>query len=496
MNLARANSIGCRRWPWMILLGVLALPLAAMAMPEIPTQFAGVVEDRPVGRSDADERSSRTDVTVSVAGTIAPPLLYQSYRGEIRARRESALAIRRAGKLVEIMVDEGDRIRQGELLARLDTSDLDVRERLADADVDAAEAAANEAVAGPRYQTLRAAAARVRQLKAQLSSAQSRLERQQRLDVRNSGTAQELDDARFDTEELQARLDAAVAELEELNEGTRGEQIEAAKARRRAAIAARQQIDVDRQDSQILAPYDGVIANRYFDEGAMLSPGEPVLRILETDPIEARFGVPADVAEVLKVDDAMTVIVGKKQILARIVRMQPQVDPVTRTRGVDVQLDASEGAAATVDGILVGQTASLQVPATNPIANDFNSSGAADPSRSDATAFWLPTESLVRGSRGLWSIYVAVAETNDAHPDHAPPDDDKGNAKIQRREARVLQTAGQMSLIQGMLRTGELVVTDGAHRIGPGVRVRAHLDSADRKSRHPLAAQPSVAPEH
>ena len=452
--------------------------------------------------SDADSRLTRTDVTVTSAGSIAAPEIYHSFRGEIRARRESSLAIRRAGKLAEIMVDEGDRVYRGDVLARLDTSDLDVREQLADADVDAAEAAATEAVAGPRYQTLRAASARVRQLKAQLGAAETRWERQQKLEVRNSGTAQDLDDAKFAAEELQARLDAAVAELEELNEGTRSEQIDAAKAQRRAAIAARQQVDVDRQDSQIIAPYDGVIANRHLDEGTMLSPGQPVLRILETDPIEARFGLPADVAESLTAGDPMTVVVGDNRVIGRIVRMQPQVDPMTRTRAIDLQLlpsskdsEASDRS-TTLDGILVGQTASLEVPATK-----VSVAGVAENGDAGTTSFWLPTESLVKGGRGLWSVYVAVR----------PPGGGEDNAVIERREVRVCKTAGHLSLIQGMLRSGEWVVTDGAHRIGPGVPVRVHradakVDSIDSVGDQPYAAQryaaqpfvpqPASAPEN
>ncbi|WP_197168213.1 efflux RND transporter periplasmic adaptor subunit [Neorhodopirellula pilleata] len=421
-----------------------------------------------------------TDVSVTPAGTLSAPQLFQSFRGEIRPRRESSLAIRRAGILAEIMVHEGDRVRLGDVLARLDTSDLDVREQLADAEVDAAEAAVTEAVRGPRYQTLRASAARVRQLKAQLSAAQSRWERQQKLDVRNSGTAQELDDARFASEELQARLEAAVAELDELNEGTRVEQIDAAKAQRRVAIAARQQVDVDRRDSQILAPYDGVIANRYFDEGAMLSPGQPVLRILETDPIEARFGVPAGVADTMSIGDSLTVVIGENQATARIVRMQPQVDEITRTRAIDVQLDPSTNQSPAIGGVLVGQTASLQIPATNSTTAHFSDTEGAG-----NIPFWLPTESLVKSSRGLWSIYVAVRQS------------DRGIdlAEIERREVRIVRTTGQLTLVQGMLRSGELVVTDGAHRIGPGVAVRVHVDPVDRIVEQPLASQHVCAPE-
>lgn len=467
-----------RRWPWVLacILVCVAIPLAAIPLLAV-TDSPADLEPRSGSNAMASatgEGLTRTDVTVTAAGAVEAPQRFAAYRGEVRARRESSLSIRRGGQLLEVLVNEGDRVRKGDRLAGLDTADLTVRERLADADVDTASALATEAVAGPRYQTLKASAARVRQLKAQLGSAQSRFDRQERLSNRNSGSAQELDDTRFAVEELQSRLDAAIAELEELNEGTRTEQVEAAKARRRAAIAAREQVDVDRSDSEIVAPYDGVIANRYLDEGEMVSAGQPILRILETDPIEAHFGVPADVASDWRVGDSMSVVIGTLEVPARVVRMQPQVDPVTRTRGIDMQIDPSGGVAERGPAIMVGQTALLQVPfARHHLAG--STSGLRD---QVDEAFWLPTESLVRGSRGLWSIYVAVpddaAELDPLQNGLTKVSVDGDPAMIERREVRVVQTSGTLTLVEGMIRRGEWVVTDGAHRIGPRVPVRIY----------------------
>ena len=468
MNLP-ALKPGRIRWLFAIALAgiaiaLVAIPLSAIAVEEIEegNDTSAIASD---GNSLKSEQPGRPKVSVAPVGSFDAPPMNQSYRGVIRARRESSLAIRRAGKLAKVLVHEGDQVHKGDMLALLETTDLDVRQKLAEAELAAASAAATEAIAGPRYQTLKSAAARVRQLQVQWDSAKARFERQKRLSGRNAGSEQELDDTKYAAAELKARLDASTAELEELNEGTRTEQLDAAKANRTAALAAREQVDVDRRDSQIVAPYDGVIAERFVDEGEMLSAGIPVVRILEVDPLEAHFGVPVDTASNWKIGDRFEVVVGNQTLSAKIARMQPQVDPLTRTRAVQLELIPSNGVSA-IGQATVGQTASLLVPV----------------SQSDATSgrgnqFWLPTAALVRGSRGLWSVYVAVSasQASGEHGRIATSSERNDGSMIERRDVRVVRADNQVSLVEGMIGEGELLVIDGAHRIGPGVAVEAAM---------------------
>ncbi|SMP44271.1 HlyD family secretion protein [Neorhodopirellula lusitana] len=419
---------------------------------------------------------ARTHVRVAATGSIAAPDLQSTFRGEIRARRQSELSIRRSGLLAEVLVHEGDRVIQGEVLARLNMSDLDVREQMADAEVDAATATATEAVAGPRYQTLNAAAARVRQLKAKLNSAKNSLDRQRQLSTRQVGTAQELDEAEFMVAELEASLAASTAELEELNEGTRSEQILAAQAKREAAIASRNQLRVDRQDSQIIAPYSGVIANRFVDEGEMVSPGQPVLMLLEADPVEAHFGVPVNITAGWETGSVKTITVNDRPFQGTLVRMQPQVDSVTRTRGVDFEIAAPQGQPDLLNSIFIGQTATLNVPFAKPSSSVIQDDGKLQ--------FWTPTNALIRGTRGLWSVYIAASDS----------DEDASFATIARRDVRVVQTAGPLSRVEGFVRPGEWLVTGGVQRLGPGVPVQIATQNVDNDIAPATLREPASLP--
>ncbi|MFG0289970.1 MAG: biotin/lipoyl-binding protein [Rhodopirellula sp. JB044] len=505
------------------------------------------------GSEHSGDAVGRVNVSVIRAGDVSAPLLFESYRGEVRAKRSSWLSMRRSGRLHEILVHEGDAVAEGDVLARLGTSDLDVREMMADADVAAASASLAEAIAGPREQTKRAASARVRQLESQLQSAEKRLSRQEQLSRRSAGTEQELDDAKFAVDEMRATLASRKAELEELEDGTRAEQVAFARARLESAKASRRQVDVDRDDSQIVAPYSGVIAIRRYDEGEMIGPNQGVLQILEVEPVEARFGVPPEVCRGWKKgarfwvgvnppkeippsatpasNPARTLgpstrhqqhaghrLASNQQLTnvdrdpaeaikerpetqwsrtesvvsnrhagyycGEVVRMQPQVDDVTRTRGVDVELSRIDTGGRmhrlSSDALHIGQTATLWVPS---VGDEWDASSRQ---QSLSDPFWVPTDSLVRGVRGLWSVYVAVPEECERKDKPGEPKHDEaltGNqdvegyseAIVQRREVQVLRTAGSLTLVHGMLSPGEWIVAEGVGQIGPGVAVRVRM---------------------
>lgn len=145
--------------------------------------------------------------------------------------------------------------------------------------------------------------------------------------------------------------------------------------------------------------------------------------------------------------------------------MQPQVDPVTRTRGVDLEIRRGEAESAWGSTIHIGQTATLWVPWIDPETIDGR------------PAFWVPTDSLVRGSRGLWAVYVAVP-TESGTGAELDDSSEAFIAVVERREIEILRAAGAMSSITGMVQPGEWIVTEGTNRVGPGVEVHSHAGVA------------------
>ena len=385
------------------------------------------------------ERALR--VRVAPAGSIVSPPTYSRFRGTVRSRRESMLAFRRGGRVFKIDIHEGDEVAAGEVLAVLDTVDLVAEQKRVTSQLAMARAELAEALAGPRQQVVDVAAAEVRRARADLALARTDMNREQSLLSRNAGSRRTYDAASFAVDQREASFAAAEAKHAELVEGTRVEQVEAKKAAVAVAEAAVARNEVDFEHSKIVAPYDGVIAARHLDEGAVVSPNSVALRLIEAPPLEARFGLPQHIAASMRKGDRVQLeraLPGDLNVLnATVIRVHPTLSLQTRTRDVDVLLAADAP-------VVAGETLTLR---------------RADESLLDADneAFWIPTEALVRGSRGLWSLMVAAGSDS--------------ATVAQRRDVEVIRTTGPFTQIRGMIRKGELIIVEGINRIGPGVRV-------------------------
>lgn len=407
------------------------------------------------------------------------PDLAKRFRGVVDPRRQSDLAFRRSGRVSSIEVDAGDVAEAGDVLATLDTADLEARKQSADSELEIAQAQYDEALSGPRKQTIKAAEARVEQLQAQLSASTQRLDRRKNLFRAGAASVEEYQDERLLVKQLSASVGEAQSQLRELLEGTRSEQILAARAKVSMAKASRQMIDVELSDSRIVAPYDCVISQRMIDEGTIAGPNQTVISILEKPPLEARFGLPSTAAGMLRTGHEIWVSAGAgtnsnadsvtmedvgqldSTFKATIVRMQPGVDPVTRTREVVV-------AFATDNVSLVGQPATLWLPWSTL---QINAAKTMEDVSSDSMprTFWVPSDALVRGVRGLWAVYVAVPDqASDAKLEPSGP---AVEASVQTRDAKVIQTAGPMTQVSARVSDSDWIVTGGTHRVGPGVLV-------------------------
>jgi len=399
-------------------------------------------------------------VEVVVLGELAAPQVSDTYRGVIVASKEAELAFRRGGRVATIDVKEGAVVLQGDVLATLDAADIQADIDLARSQIAAAEAMLGELIAGPRTQTIEAAQSEVRRLQATVELAMATAKRQQALIEVNASSYQQLDDAQSALDQQTAALAGAQQRLSELREGTRHEQLAAQRSRVDGLKAQLRSLEVNLSDSRIVAPFGGVIARRYLDEGAIVGPESRALRLLQIDPLEARFGVsPADAAA-LVLDQPLVLTLGQEKMVATVSRIEPEVDLVTRTQGLFVSIGPDSlrhsAAGTAVDNgrcraIVPGQTVSLCMSSTSSKPGN----------RSDVTVdpLWVPLGALSRAGRGLWSLF-AVVET------------ESGGFVIERREVQVLAIEAELARVGGALvSAGDRVIAGALHRVTPGMKV-------------------------
>jgi HlyD family secretion protein len=236
-----------------------------------------------------------TLVIMAAVGTV---WLWKSYhRGKAETTlvlygnvdiREVQLAFNGNQRIANILVNEGDRIKKGQLLATLEKQRLEALVGSRKAKVAAQMQAVDRLEAGTRDEEIRKDRADVEKAEAEAKVAEITANRIRYLTKKGALSQQKEDDAVADLDAARARLKAAREVLELAIAGPRKEDIAEAKATMRAyeqdlTLALRELADAD-----LLAPLDGVIENRLLEPGDMASPQNPVFTIAITDPLWVR----------------------------------------------------------------------------------------------------------------------------------------------------------------------------------------------------------------
>jgi HlyD family secretion protein len=201
------------------------------------------------------------------------------------------------GQMLELKVDEGDRVNKGQVLAVLDTTDAKLTLQRVTADRDQAAAQLALLEAGSRTEDIRQAEAQVKTAEADvagarddLSSAETDLKRFQTLLQSNSGTEKQRDDAATRRDLAGARLQAAEQRvraahegLVHLQKGPRPEEITGARARLASAQAQIATLEQNIADATVVAPLSGVVSQKFADAGEILAPRTPIVSIVDLD---------------------------------------------------------------------------------------------------------------------------------------------------------------------------------------------------------------------
>ncbi len=193
--------------------------------------------------------------------------------------REVTLGFRVGGRLEEIHFDEGEPVKQGDLLASLDPVPLEQQRDRAEAELEIRGKELDLLQAGFRKEEIAQARARVAEAEAQLTNARRTLARQEELLAGQAGTEQQLDDARARRDQAEAARQVAGANLDLVEAGYREEEIAKAEAARKLAAAGLAEAGTRLEDTRLLAPCNGIIKSRVLEKGAIVAPGSPVFVI-------------------------------------------------------------------------------------------------------------------------------------------------------------------------------------------------------------------------
>jgi HlyD family secretion protein len=202
--------------------------------------------------------------------------------------REVNLGFRVPGKLAEVKCDEGDGVRVGEVLARLDDEPYRRGVDEAKAQLESLRARLKLLEAGNRPQEIAQARATVHEREVAAENAGRTYRRLQDLFTNHTVSQQERDDAEASLRESEARLKSATEQLSLLEAGFRPEEIAQARADVSHAEAVLASASLQLTDTVLTSPSDGVVLTRAEEPGAILQTGASVLTVSLQRPVWVR----------------------------------------------------------------------------------------------------------------------------------------------------------------------------------------------------------------
>lgn len=405
----------------------------------------------------------RTAAPVSVAPVVMRETGAASVltgAGYLAAERMATLSARVLGRIVFLPVDVGDRVRAGDVIARLEDAEYRAREQRAQAELTATRSVLARLTAGSRPEEIRQAEARAAAEQASLAVAERNYRRSDELFRQGFFAAASWDTALGAFETAQARVREAQEALRLARIGPREEEIAEARARERAATAelelARTQIGY----TVIKAPFDGTIIDRKAQVGDVLFPAEAELGLPgRLTQITARRGSAivrlADMRELnvevdLNESDIGKISIGQAAMVvpdtapdrkydARVTRIYPLADRQKKTIQVKLRVEKPDDALRPEGGARV--------------------TFYADAAKQEEPVLLVP-KAAVQKRNGESEVFVLRED------------------RVQRRAVVLGREEGNHIAVKSGLRRGERVIVKGAEELKDGDRVR--VSAAER----------------
>jgi RND family efflux transporter MFP subunit len=258
--------------------------------------------------------------TVTVSGTLA-------------AEEQVMLSLKVTGRLDEVLVDLGSRVQRGQVLARLSSTDFDLRLRQSEAALQQARARLGlDPVSGGDAIDIEKTAL-VRQAQAALDEARRQRERIATFVQRGIS-------ARADLESADAQLQIADGRYQDALEELRNRQAVLAQ-RISERDLAKQQLD----DTTLRSPIDGVIRERHAVAGEYRAAGTPIFTVVRQHPLRLQLAVPERASSAVRIGQTVKVsIEGDPDVYpGRIARLSPAITEGTRTLPIEAEVPNEAG---------------------------------------------------------------------------------------------------------------------------------------------------------
>ncbi|NUF11188.1 HlyD family efflux transporter periplasmic adaptor subunit [Acinetobacter oleivorans] len=287
--------------------------------------------------------------------------------------RQVSLAFEQSGRIEKLLVQEGDKIKAGQVLAALNTNALQIQAKQAQAQLKAQQEAIVKQDVGARPEEISQAKAQLASAQAELDKTNKNLQRLQILVSSTDGRAisqQELDYAKSNKDSAEAAVRERQANLELIIKGARQEDREATKAQYEVTKANLDLINYNLTQAELKSPVNAVVRARLQEVGDMTTAQKAVYTLALTDPKWIRVYVNEQdlssikmggTAQVIRDSDPNQPINGKIGYISSVAEFTPktvQTEEIRTTLVYEVRVYVNDPN----DQLKMGQPVTVKVP--------------------------------------------------------------------------------------------------------------------------------------
>jgi RND family efflux transporter MFP subunit len=411
-----------------ILILLLVLAAAAVFAASCGGSKANVRKDE----SNANTQPANVEgVTTAAAVKRELPRFFEA-TGSLAGDQQTDVAPQTSGKVVALGVDIGSYVRRGQMLVRLDDSELKLRVDQAAAQVEQAKAAVRQAEekiglrSGQAFDPNRVA--EVASARVALDLAEKNLRRAEKLIESGDVSRSFYDEQRSRRDQLKEQYEVQLAQARQNYAGVDVARTNVANAQAALALARK-----SLSYAVIPAPLDGFVAERTADLGEYVSPQQKVATIVRTNPLRIRIDVPEQAIPEVKVGQSVSITTSAwpdKNFAGRVARIAPNVSATSRTLTVEAEIENSNNA------LKPGQFVTVRIL-----------SERAEP------AVLVPARAVINEA-GVARVYVIK------------------NGHAEQRLVQTGQTEGDLIEIRNGIAADELVATSNLEQLSDGIAVK------------------------
>lgn len=347
---------------------------------------------------------------------------------------QAAIAPRISAPVRKFYVQRGSRVKQGQLLATLENTDLAAAAQDNQGTYMAAEAAYATATRAQVPEDTQKAELDVAQAKANLNLNLSIVKSRKQLFAEGAIPGRDLDTAKAALVQAQAAYDAAAKHLESVRTVSRKAALEAAQGQLTSAEGKYKGAKAQFSFSQIRSPINGVVTDRPLFAGETAAAGAPLLTVMETSVLLAKTHVAQSLAQHMKVGDEASVSVPgvTAPVPARVALISPALDPGSTTVEIWLHIDNKAGT------LKVGTPVKVSITGTTV-----------------ARALKIPVSSVLTAQDGSKSVMV-VGDDGMAH----------------RKPVTLGIVDGDDVQVTSGIAPADTVITGGAYGLDEGAKVK------------------------